>query len=53
MIAMKYDVTVNKEYHYVKVYKILKKVNESTNPISIAFAKFIDKLTAGKSKAAE
>lgn len=41
---MQYFVTINKKYQYVKVYNILKRINESTNPISKAFASFVDKL---------
>jgi hypothetical protein len=48
---MRYDVTVNKKYHYVKVFGVLKKINESTNPLSSAVASFVDRLIAKRSKA--
>ncbi|MCL4375704.1 hypothetical protein M1394_02810 [Candidatus Marsarchaeota archaeon] len=40
---MKYNVMVNKKYSNVRVYKIVKRVNESTNVASKALQNFIDK----------
>lgn len=48
---MKYNVTVNKKYHYVKVFGVLKKVNGGTNPFSSAVASFVDRLIAKRAKA--
>lgn len=36
-------VAVNRKYQYVKVYKVLKRVNESTNRLSEFTAKLIDR----------
>ncbi|VVB77331.1 Uncharacterised protein [uncultured archaeon] len=47
---MKYYVTVNKRYHYIKVYGVLKKVNESTDPLSRAFASLVQKMFTKKPK---
>ncbi len=40
---MKYYVAINKKYQYVKVYSMLKRVNETSNPFSRAVASLIDK----------
>jgi hypothetical protein len=47
---MKYFVAVNKKYQYIKVYSILKKVNESTDPLSRAAAAFVDRFILKKKK---
>ena len=47
---MKYEVTVNKKYHYIKVFGVLKKINENVNPLSKAVASFIDKLVVKRSR---
>ncbi len=47
---MKYYVTVNKKYRYVKVYGILKRPHENTNKISKYFSAFIDKMIAKQKK---
>ena len=44
---MKYNVAVNKRYHYVKVYAVLKRANENVNPLSRALASLIDRLVSG------
>ncbi|MGC9037254.1 MAG: hypothetical protein ACP5GD_01365 [Candidatus Micrarchaeia archaeon] len=41
---MKYIVSINKKYRYIKVYKIVKKIGQQENKLSIAFSKLIDKL---------
>lgn len=41
---MRYIVTINRKYQYIKVYNTLKKVNESSNPLSRAVSAFVDKL---------
>ncbi|MGC8538312.1 MAG: hypothetical protein ACP5MK_00370 [Candidatus Micrarchaeia archaeon] len=38
-----YYATVNKKFEYVKVYRIVKKVNENTNSISRLMQKLVDK----------
>jgi hypothetical protein len=48
---MKYDVTVNKKYHYVKVFGVLKRINENVNPVSRALASLVDKWMAKRTKA--
>jgi hypothetical protein len=50
---MRYYVTVNKKYRYIKVFSILKKISESTNPVSRAFESFVGKLSKKKVKAEE
>ncbi|MGI0141161.1 MAG: hypothetical protein ACREBF_00715 [Candidatus Micrarchaeales archaeon] len=40
---MKYLATVNKAFHYVKVYNVVKKVNRNTNVISDFMEKLVDK----------
>ena len=40
---MKYSVTVNRKYQYVKVYNIVKKINENTNALSKAASRFVDR----------
>lgn len=50
---MKYFVIVNKEYRYIKIFNVLKKIHESGNPASKAFASFVEKLIPKKSKAGE
>lgn len=47
---MKYYVTVNKKYHYIKVFGVLKKINENVNPLSRAVASFIDKMIAKRAR---
>lgn len=48
---MKYYVTVNKKYHYVKVFGVLKKTSGNVNPLSRAVASFVDRLIAKKAGA--
>ena len=48
---MKYDVTVNKKYHYVKVFGVLKRINGNVNPVSRALASLVDKWMAKRVKA--
>ena len=45
---MIYEVAVNKKYQYVKVYRIVKRINENTNPVSRAAARFVDKFILKK-----
>jgi xanthine dehydrogenase iron-sulfur cluster and FAD-binding subunit A len=45
---MKYYVSINKPFRNIKVYKIIKRVNENTNAISRAFAKLVDKYIVKK-----
>ncbi|MGC8710349.1 MAG: hypothetical protein ACP5RF_01940 [Candidatus Micrarchaeia archaeon] len=40
---MKYYAKINKRIRNIKVYRVVKRVNENTNVISKKFAKFIDK----------
>ncbi len=49
---MRYLVSINRKYQYVKVYNILKKVNENVNPISKAAARFMDRLLSKKKSGA-
>ena len=45
---MKYAATVNKKYRYVKVYKIVKKINESTDPLSRFTASLVERFLLKK-----
>lgn len=47
---MKYNVVVNKQYNYIKVYKIIKKVGENENKLSRAVAAFVDNLFSKKAQ---
>jgi len=47
---MKYFVTVNRRYHYVKVFSVLKRINEKTNPVSRAFASLVERLVSNNKK---
>jgi len=49
---MRYNVTVNKKYRHVRVYRVVKRMNESTNPLSNAFASLVDRLVSSKAKKA-
>lgn len=40
---LKYLATVNKRFRYVKVYNIVKRVNQNTNAISELMEKFVDR----------
>jgi hypothetical protein len=50
--TMRYNVTVNKRYRHVRVYRIVKKLNETTNPLSAAFASLVEKLVSSRAKGA-
>ena len=41
---------MNKKYRHVKVYRIVKRLNESTNPLSAAFASLVDRFVSSRSK---
>jgi len=43
---MKYYVSINKRVRNIRVYRIVKKVNENTNIISKFIAKLVDKYIA-------
>ena len=44
MIALtRYQVTINKKVRYIKVYKVLKRVNQNTNFVSDLMLKLVDK----------
>ncbi|MDE1873664.1 MAG: hypothetical protein KGI04_00905 [Candidatus Micrarchaeota archaeon] len=45
---MKYLVTINRKYQYVRVYNVLKKMNESTNPLSKAAERLIGRFVLKK-----
>lgn len=47
---MKYYVTENKKYSYVKVYRIVKRINENTNSISRAVSAAVDRFILKKKK---
>jgi hypothetical protein len=47
---MKYNVTVNKKYRHVKVYRIIKRLNGNANPLSAAFASMVDRFVSSRSK---
>jgi len=47
---MKYYVTLNKKYQYVRVYNILKKINDSSNRLSRAVASLVDRYLLKKKK---
>ena len=40
---MKYYVTSNKKYRYVRVYNILRKINENSNALSRFVSDLVDK----------
>ncbi len=45
---MNYYVTINKKFQYVKVFGIVKKINEKTNPLSKALSSFIEGMITKK-----
>jgi hypothetical protein len=45
---MQYYITINKKYRYVKVYKIIRKINENTNRISKSVSSFMDRIVLKK-----
>ncbi len=45
---MKYAVAVNRKYQYVKVYNIVKKMNESNNPLSRAASNLVERFLLKK-----
>ena len=47
---MKYYVTLNKKYNYVKVYRVIKRINENTNSLSRAVAAMVDRFILKKKK---
>ncbi len=47
---MKYNVMINRKYSNIRVYKIVKRVNESTNVLSKSFQNFIDKYIVKKKR---
>ncbi len=47
---MKYYVTSNKKYRYVKVYNILKKMNENSNALSRYVSDLVYKFIVQKKK---
>jgi len=50
---LKYLATVNKKFRYVKVYNVVKRVNQSSNAASDFMEKFVDKYILKKKKADE
>jgi hypothetical protein len=47
---MRYSISVNKKYKYIKIYNILKRPNENTNKISKAVSAFLEKMLTPKEK---
>jgi hypothetical protein len=45
---MRYAVAINRKYQYVKVYKIVRKINENTNALSKAASRFMDRFLLKK-----
>lgn len=45
---MKYYVSLNKKYRYLKVYRIVKRVHENSNSISRAVAALVDRFVLKK-----
>lgn len=45
---MKYYVSINKKVRNIRVYRIIKRVNENTNNVSRFVAKLIDKYISKK-----
>ena len=45
---MKYEVTVNRRFSYVRSYKVLKGVKEDTNKVSKMFQALVDKYVLKK-----
>ncbi len=41
---MRYVVSIRTRYRYIRVYKILKKIGQNENKLSLAFSKLINKL---------
>ena len=50
---MKYYVSINKRVRNIRVYRIVKKVNENTNSISRFIAKLVDKYIAKRKEQSE
>lgn len=48
---MRYTVSVNRKYQWIKVCSITKRINESTNPFSRAAASLVDRFILKKKKA--
>jgi hypothetical protein len=47
---MKYYVNLNKKYSYVKVYRVIKKINENTNSLSRAVSGMVDRFILKRKK---
>lgn len=47
---MKYNVAINKQYTYIKVYRIVKKVGERSNAVSKALSEFVENLLSKKAQ---
>jgi len=47
---VKYSATVNRKFRYVRVYNVLKKVNQNTNAVSQFMEKFVDKYILKRNK---
>ncbi|MGA3020781.1 MAG: hypothetical protein ABSD68_02430 [Candidatus Micrarchaeales archaeon] len=41
---MQYYITVNKKYRYVKVYNVIRNINENSNRISKLVSSFVDRV---------
>ncbi|MGC8586918.1 MAG: hypothetical protein ACP5K9_01355 [Candidatus Micrarchaeia archaeon] len=47
---MKYYATINKRTQNIKVYRVVKRVNENTNKLSIWFQKLVDRIFLNEKK---
>ncbi|MDE1824811.1 MAG: hypothetical protein KGH61_02215 [Candidatus Micrarchaeota archaeon] len=47
---MGYKATINKRVRYVKVYRIVKRVNQNTNVATEFMQKFVDRFFLGRKK---
>jgi hypothetical protein len=45
---MRYSISVNRKYRYIKVYNVLKRPNESTNKISKMVSSFLEGMLTKK-----
>ena len=46
----KYNITINKEFKYIKAYTIVKKVSDNSNFISRKIAELVDKYVLNTKK---
>jgi len=47
---MRYYISINRRYQYIKVYNVLKRVNENTNAISKMVSSFVERFVLKNKK---